>query len=345
MNPVGRKLLSVRNIRGQKLRVSMRRKSRIVPNFWRRVDTCMRHMPSARTLGLWVLVLESRSIPYLQISVGTRQQMYVAPLAEGCARFELQSFAAEHPAPKPAPASPAHQSGQWAVLFFVALVLWHGTIVGWWPVPTFLPASLSTVLSSLAAHGGSAAASLGSLDVYRLWADGQWYRLITALTLHSGTAHVLGNTAFGLLFTTLLSLRTGLGCGLLLVVLGGIGGNALNAAVRIHYGGAFVSLGFSTGVFAAVGALAGWWALAEARRDRRKAFLPLAAGGAILAMLGTEGENVDYLAHLFGLGSGFILGLIFHWLEGGTPYGSRAQWICGVLSISILAASWVWAMA
>ena len=30
---------------------------------------------------------------------------------------------------------------------------------------------------------------------------------------------------------------------------------------------------------------------------------------AFLAMLGTEGKNVDYAAHVFGLLSGFIVGL------------------------------------
>lgn len=345
MKPFGRALLPLRNSRGHSLRVSMRRKSRILPPYWRRVDNFLPRLPSAHNLSLWVLVLESRALPYLQVSVGTRQQLYVAPLAEACVRHELQSFVAEPPAKIRLPQAPVMRSGQWAVLFFVALLLWHGTIANWWDVPAFLPAYLTQMFTDLASHNGAAASRAGSLDIFKLWADGQWYRLVTALTLHSGTAHVLGNTAFGLLFTTLLCLRTGLGCGLLLVVLGGIGGNALNAAVRIYYGGAFVSLGFSTGVFAAVGALAGWLALAQARQDRRKAFVPLAAGGAILAMLGTEGENVDYLAHLFGLGCGFALGLAGHWLQGHTPYGRGVQWLCGLASVAILVLAWMRALA
>lgn len=353
MKPFRRATLCVRHARGHSIRVSMRRKSRILPAYWSRVDNCLRRLPSAHTLALWVLVLESRNIPYLQTTVGTRQQIYVPPVAEECARRELQAFAAERPATRTAPQPAARRSGQWAVLFFMALLIWHGTIARWWGIPDFLPSGLVQILTQLAApdvpHNAPHAVALGSMDTFRLWADGQWYRLVTALTLHSGTAHVLSNMAFGLLFGTLLCLRTGLGCGILLMVLGGIGGNALNAAMRIYYGGAFVSLGFSTGVFAAVGALAGWLALAEARQDRRKAFVPLAAGGAILAMLGTEGENVDYLAHLFGLASGFCLGMFSHRLEGQwqgrVPCGWIVQWGCGLASVAILALAWVWALS
>ena len=45
-------------------------------------------------------------------------------------------------------------------------------------------------------------------------------------------------------------------------------------------------------------------------RSRALAVPPLAAGAALLAMLGTEGENTDYMAHICGLACGTGLGLL-----------------------------------
>lgn len=43
---------------------------------------------------------------------------------------------------------------------------------------------------------------------------------------------------------------------------------------------------------------------------RRRWFVPVAAGLALLAILGTEGKNTDLGAHLFGFGAGVFLGLL-----------------------------------
>ena len=49
-----------------------------------------------------------------------------------------------------------------------------------------------------------------------------------------------------------------------------------------------------------------------------KKSLPLIIVALVLAMLGTEGENTDYGAHLFGLLSGFIVGGAASWLSRKT---------------------------
>lgn len=325
-------------------RYILRRKSRKIPRYWQRVDTCTPTLPSNHALRLWALVLESRAIPFVQLSVGTRQQVYVPPLAAQCARQELLAFQAESGRKVLSVPAKVHAEGNWAVLFFVLLLLWHGTLAAWWAVPTFLPSFLHDFFATLIRPDGSKAVSYGGLDAFKLWSEGQWYRAVTALTLHASSQHVLGNTAFGSLFVTLLCRRTGLGVGLLLVVLGGAVGNILNSAVRMYQSGAFVSIGFSTGLFAAVGALTGSLALAQAKEDRRKAFVPLAAGGAILAMLGSEGENLDYMAHVFGLLSGFCLGAWAQYLQNRFQFRALWQWLCAGLALSLLVLSWMWAV-
>lgn len=289
-------------------------------------------------------MLESRAIAFVQLSVGTRQQVYVPPLAAQCARQELRAFQAESGRAAVFLPAQVHANGNWAVLFFVLLLLWHGTLAAWWTVPVFLPAFVHDFFAALRTQGGNMAVSYGGLDAYKVWSEGQWYRALTALSLHASSQHVLGNMAFGSLFVTLLCRRTGLGVGLLLVVLGGAVGNVLNSAVRMYQSGAFVSIGFSTGLFTAVGALAGSLALANAKEDRRKAFVPLAAGGAILAMLGSEGENLDYMAHVFGLLSGFCFGVLAQYLQNRFQPSARWQWLCAGLALSLLVGAWMCAV-
>ena len=47
----------------------------------------------------------------------------------------------------------------------------------------------------------------------------------------------------------------------------------------------------------------------KAKKRLKRILLPLAAGVGFLALLGAEGRNIDYAAHIFGLGAGFIVGL------------------------------------
>jgi membrane associated rhomboid family serine protease len=135
---------------------------------------------------------------------------------------------------------------------------------------------------------------------------GEFWRTITALTLHADVAHILANGASCALFATAVCRSVGPGVGWLLIVLAGAIGNVLNA---FAHGTGHSSVGASTAIFGAVGLLAG---LGLVRKRRlgvkgRRAWAPVAAGLALLAMLGT-GKGTDVSAHLFGFLSGAVLG-------------------------------------
>ena len=105
-----------------------------------------------------------------------------------------------------------------------------------------------------------------------------------------------------------------------------------------------MSVGASTAVFGAVGLLSG---LAVARRRQqqspeRRSWLPIGAGLAILAMLGTAGARVDLWAHLFGLLTGVALGIPVGFALP-RPAGSLVQWILG--SVALAAVLGCWALA
>jgi membrane associated rhomboid family serine protease len=144
---------------------------------------------------------------------------------------------------------------------------------------------------------------LGNLDDVLVIA-GEWWRIITALSLHADGVHLISNLFFGGLFIYLLSLRTGLGWAWLLTLISGASGNLINALIQ----GDHRAIGASTAVFGALGIISGMSAWLEFTALRRW-FLPIASGLALLALFGTGGENTDVGAHIFGYLSGFVGGV------------------------------------
>lgn len=233
-------------------------------------------------------MLQARAVPYRIIRQGALEHIYVPALYEQMAMAELAAFARERkPAPK-IPYWPLHHSWPLAPLYMLPLLWLHGAMTGWWQAPGFLPS-------------GRMWEKLGSLDSIRILLHGEWERLATALTLHTGLVHLTGNICFGAFFLCLLARLCGTGHAWLLTFLGGVLGNGLSLIV--HDLG-YASIGFSTALFAAVGAIAGilLW------RTHERIFMPIAAALALLSLLGVEGANTDYVAHVCGLVSGCFLG-------------------------------------
>lgn len=143
--------------------------------------------------------------------------------------------------------------------------------------------------------------------------EGQWWRAITALTLHGDWAHLIGNSVGGFLFFTLVFRFLGAGWGWLFILLSGFGGNLLNA--WSHSGTGHDSIGASTAVFGALGIVVGFRLVRQFRLTRlswpRHLWVPLAAGIILLGFLGAGGERTDVLAHGWGFFCGAILGGAF----------------------------------
>ena len=202
---------------------------------------------------------------------------------------------------------------------------------------------LSAVLIAIYAASGPRAAWRGAFRAGSAVAErivaGEWWRAVTALTLHADAAHLLGNVASCALFTTAVCRVLGPGVGTALVLATGAGGNLVAASVRRT---ASSSVGASTAIFGALGILSARAAVRTARRRTpgRRSWMPLAAGLALLALLGTS-ERADLLAHL----TGFVVGLALGAMTAETP---RAGWpvqlalACG--SALLVAISWMLAL-
>jgi rhomboid protease GluP len=122
----------------------------------------------------------------------------------------------------------------------------------------------------------------------------------------------------------------------------GVLGNALTALA--HRSG-FISVGASTAVFGALGALAGAQIAshsapgAGSQRGRARAWVSLAASAALLGLLGT-GQRADLLAHLFGMLCGLGLGLFAALALRAPPRRSALQPLLAAATVPALAACW-----
>ncbi len=73
--------------------------------------------------------------------------------------------------------------------------------------------------------------------------------------------------------------------------------------------------------------------------------MPLGAGVALLAMLGSSGERTDFGAHLWGLVVGLIMGAAWHWLDNNSHLGIRWGKQTYLLAFTMLVVWLAWAKA
>lgn len=145
----------------------------------------------------------------------------------------------------------------------------------------------------------------GGVSSEKILEQGEWWRLITGLTLHGDPVHLLGNLIIGGMLVHFLCRHLGGGLGWALILLAGTLGNFINVVVR---GIGHNSLGFSTAVFGAVGILCG--TQLSAKRGIRGLLLPLGAAASLLGFLGTSGARTDLGAHLWGATVGIAIGFL-----------------------------------
>jgi membrane associated rhomboid family serine protease len=266
------------------------------------------------------LVLESQSIPSTTHWNGHAWVLSVSAAAAPTARRELSAYAAEYAARKRSVHAPIPQIGNaWPGIVVYAVVL-LGLAV--------LAPNLGFGIDWLAR---------GRMDAGAMLA-GEWWRPITALTLHADAAHVLGNLFFGALFAFSLTRYWGGGFGWLAIVVCGMLGNVANGILS---GPDHRSIGASTAVFAALGLVAAYcfrrgfpvWA------STRERSAPLVAALGLLAWMGTGGVNTDLGAHLLGFAVGIAGGLLV--AHVGVPSGRRAQMLSAIVAASLVAGAWL----
>ena len=163
---------------------------------------------------------------------------------------------------------------------------------------------------------------------------GEIWRAVTALTLHTDAPHLLSSVVTGTLVATAVCFAVGPGVGAWLLLVTGASGNWATAML---HGAGHHAVGASTAIFGGVGVLVG---LAIVRRQRR-AWVPLAAGLALLGFLGT-GQRADLGAHFFGFVAGVVTGTA---IAPAPVLRSRAaQWLLALAALSAVGGCWLLAI-
>ena len=182
----------------------------------------------------------------------------------------------------------------------------------------------------------------GAGDSTAMLEQNEWYRLITALTLHADILHLLNNCILGGFLLHFFFLLTGTGLGISALLLASTAGNFIN--VLLH-GPGHMFVGFSTAVFAVIGMLSMLSYKDSSSTTGSHILVPLMASAALLAMLGSEGKRTDLGAHFFGLLCGLSAGKILCLpLLKKLRRSLFLQIILFCISIFIFSASWILAL-
>jgi rhomboid protease GluP len=265
------------------------------------------------------LVLESKSIPYEIVAAeGGGCALETAPEAYEAARIELDRYALERrPARRAVPAlDPFAGAGYGAFVYAVVLLV-------------------AAYCAGIQAFGIDWL-ERGSLDA-RAAAD--WWRPITALTLHLDQAHLLGNLLFGAGVGVLAGRAFGPGLAWASILAAGAAANYVDTLLSpaTHR-----AVGASTAVFAALGLLVGFaFRHGLALRDRFKyAYGPLFGGLCLFGLLGAGDQHVDVLGHVLGFVCGVGLGWFYSRQGWPRSRGRGPQLAAGAAALALIAAAW-----
>jgi rhomboid protease GluP len=264
----------------------------------------------------WAVVLAAAGIEHWMRHRGDGWALIV-PAAAGAAAVEsLAAYDRENtPEPAATPTSPARPMSIAGVV--VALLL-----IGFFAITG--PRA-----------GRSAWFDAGSADAARILA-GEWWRTVTALTLHADAPHVFGNAVACAVLASAVIQQLGPGLGLALLLLAGAAGNAMTAAI---HGTGHASVGASTAIFAAVGILAALRVLPNAETPRRGKWWVVLGACVLFPVLLGAAPNTDHLAHLFGLLAGAALGLVTG-LTIRRPLPAVVQWLLAAATAAAVIAAW-----
>lgn len=151
---------------------------------------------------------------------------------------------------------------------------------------------------------------------------GEWWRALTAQTLHGDVRHLASNLICGYIVMNMITFRIPL---LRLAPFIAVAAAIANICVSLTVKTDFRSLGFSTFVFAAIGCLSviEFRLMPKETHGLLRRFAPLCGAASLAVFLGL-GENADILGHAYGFIAGLFCGLIpsKKALRWGTPLSS-----------------------
>jgi rhomboid protease GluP len=271
------------------------------------------------------LVLDALGIPNSIVDGPVRAAVLLVPAADAArARRELASFEHENRPPPPVPPLRPVDSGSGFAAGYVAvlLVVFYGQVVNAFGVDFVAAGSLAG-------------------DAVR---DGEWWRVITALTLHADAGHLVANLVFGVFFGVYAGQYLGSGMAAMLTLLAAAVGNALDALLLSPEHRA---IGASTAVFACLGLVATWIFRQQTRAvvGWARRYAPLVGAAVLLAYIGTGDENTDVVAHFTGFVGGVLVALLASLAAARGWFPARREAGAAAATLGIITLAWILALS
>lgn len=162
---------------------------------------------------------------------------------------------------------------------------------------------------------------------------GEWWRLITAATLHADAGHALGNAAFMVILGWAVGERVGRGTMAFAAVLTAVAG----FGVSLGFAAADVTVGASGGLFGLLGVAAAHGAKVynPNQTRRRQVWRALGAGLMLLAFTAFS-QRANIHAHVGGFAAGLVLGAVLPRL----PLPAWVQLGLGAVTAGAVVGAW-----
>ncbi len=284
----------------------------------------------AKSLHECALVLSARRVPFVEVSAGADQILAVPQPFVERALHELGNYAKENVDWPPAREEVVTLSdGKYAALLYSLVITF-----------VYLLQIEQRYQLPLLANGRADAGAILA---------GEWWRTITALTLHADLTHLVSNLFFGAFFIAFTCHLVGTGIGMLSVLLSGIFGTVLNAIVQDP---SHLSVGASTCVFGSIGVYVAFLWADRRRRNFATIYVwaPILVGFALLATYGipdvysASGRLVDVVAHATGFGAGLLIGALLGRSGSRKLNQPSIQLASGLLAGLLIVAGWTAAL-
>lgn len=274
----------------------------------------------------WSLVLASQDIHPIIAGPGEQQEapeewaLLVAPTQYEAAVAAIRQYRLENRGWAWRTALPGSglEIHTGALCWCVVLIFWH------W-VATFISPGLAS------------AGQMSNIAV----AEGEWFRLFTAVLLHSDLAHLLANVTFGAIFLGLAMARFGWGVTLLATFLAGALGNILG---YVLYEAPYRGVGASGMMMGALGLLCiHSFALWRKSPKAARYILSGVIAGFLLFVLFGFSPGSDILAHLGGFLGGLFFGALLSFIREQKL--QERKWNLPAMALVALTMTVTWALA
>ncbi len=177
------------------------------------------------------------------------------------------------------------------------------------PIVSAVVVIVNVILFLICTFTGDLLYNMGRLEVSGVLERGEYGRIIFSMFLHSDINHIFNNMVICFFLGAMLEKEIGHIRYAILYFLSGIGGNILSLVFKVMTMEGAGSIGASGAVFGLDGALLALILFANRR-------MPTVTPARVVLMIvyslysGFTGDNIDNAAHIGGLLTGFVIGVI-----------------------------------